>query len=106
MDESNGVATIGTGLTLGEIDAGTAPYHIPFGVFPSTGCGLILGGGVGFQCRYNGMSVDNIVSARLILADGSDVTANKDENPDLYWALRGCGSVVGNNSTCLSLQLA
>jgi FAD/FMN-containing dehydrogenase len=54
--------------------------------------GLILGGGVGWLCGKHGLAVDNLLSAELVLADGSIVLASDTENTDLFWAVRGCGA--------------
>jgi hypothetical protein len=80
------------GLTLGEIDTKTAPWHFPFGIFEGTGCGLILAGGVGYQLRKRGYTVDNILGAKVVTADGKYLTVNATENADLFWGIRGAGS--------------
>lgn len=56
---------------------------------------MVLGGGIGWLSRKLGASVDNILSANVILANGEYVTASADENLDLFWALRGCASNFG-----------
>jgi FAD/FMN-containing dehydrogenase len=80
------------GLTLGEIDAKTAPWHFPIGIFEGTGCGLILAGGAGYQLRKRGYSVDNILGGKVVTADGKYLTVNATENADLFWGIRGAGS--------------
>jgi FAD/FMN-containing dehydrogenase len=86
------------GATWADVDRVTAPHGLatPGGVVSQTGvAGLALSGGVSHQRRRDGMTIDNLVSAQLVLADGSRVRASADEHPDLYWALRGGGGNFG-----------
>ena len=80
------------GLTWGEFDAATQEHGLAVtgGRMSTTGiAGLTLGSGSGWLERKFGLSADNLLSAEVVLADGSVVTASEQENPDLFWGLRG-----------------
>jgi hypothetical protein len=86
------------GCTLGDIDRATHPYGLatPTGINSTTGIGgLALGGGMGHLSRRYGLTIDNFLSVDMVLADGSIVTANADQNADLFWAVRGGGGNFG-----------
>jgi len=94
VDETTGIVTAEMGCTLGDIDRKTAPWHVPMGIYSNTGSGLLLAGGFGYQIRKRGYSVDNILSAKVVTADGSYLTVSKTENSDLFWGIRGAGSTL------------
>jgi FAD/FMN-containing dehydrogenase len=89
---------VGPGATLGAVDRETQAFGlaIPTGINSTTGiAGLTLGGGFGWLTRKLGMTVDNLVSADVVTADGHLVRASSEENSDLFWALRGGGGNFG-----------
>ncbi len=97
VDPSARTAEIGGGSTMGDVDHATHGFGLatPVGVISTTGVGLMLGGGVGNLSRKHGLAIDNIVSADVVLADGSFVRADENENADLLWAIRGGGGNFG-----------
>jgi tetratricopeptide (TPR) repeat protein len=86
------------GCTWGDVDHATVAFGMatPSGFLSSTGvAGLTLGGGIGYLSRRFGLTVDNLLAADVVLADGTFVTARQDSHPDLFWALRGGGGNFG-----------
>ena len=98
VDTSNNTVRVGGGNIWGEVDHATHPFGlaIPAGIISTTGVGgLTLGGGVGHLTRKYGLTIDNLLEADMVLADGSFVTVNATNNSDLFWAIRGGGGNFG-----------
>ncbi len=92
IDPSGRIARVGGGVTWAEFDAAAQEHGLaaPGGVVSSTGVGgLTLGGGFGWLARRYGLSIDNLLSAEIVLASGETVTASPGSHVDLFWALRG-----------------
>jgi FAD/FMN-containing dehydrogenase len=98
VDDAARTATAAGGTTWGRFNDVTGAHGLATtgGIISTTGVGgLTLGGGIGYLCRGHGLSCDNLQSARVVLADGTTVTASEEENADLFWALRGGGGNFG-----------
>jgi len=98
VDTSNNTVRVGGGNLWGEVDHATHPFGlaVPAGIISTTGVGgLTLGGGVGHLSRKYGLTIDNLLEADMVLADGSFVTVSAKQNADLFWAIRGGGGNFG-----------
>src|SRR5580704_8709520 len=98
VDPAAQTATVGGGCTWGDVDHATHAFGmaVPSGIISTTGVGgLTLGGGIGHLTRKCGLTIDNLLSADVVLANGNFVRASADENPDLFWALCGGGGNFG-----------
>jgi FAD/FMN-containing dehydrogenase len=98
VDPDEKTVRVEGGATWGDVDHATYPFGlaVPSGFLSTTGVGgLTLGGGIGYLSRRYGLSIDNLLSVDMVLADGCFITANKDQNEDLFWAVRGGGGNFG-----------
>jgi FAD/FMN-containing dehydrogenase len=98
VDPALRVARAEAGLTWGEFDRATQAFGLATtgGEVSTTGiAGLTLGGGIGYLMRAHGLTCDNLLSAEVVTADGRLTTANRTENADLFWGLRGGGGNFG-----------
>src|SRR5213078_4632328 len=98
VDPSARTARVEGGCTWGEVDHATHAFGLatPSGFVSSTGVGgLTLGGGIGYLSRTLGLTIDNLLEVDMVLANGSVVTANADQHPDLFWAVCGGGGNFG-----------
>jgi FAD/FMN-containing dehydrogenase len=98
IDTDNETVKVQGGCLLGAVDEATQKHGLAVssGIISHTGVGgLTLGGGFGWISRKYGLSVDNLISAEMVTANGEIVTASTSENPDLFWAIRGGGGNFG-----------
>jgi FAD/FMN-containing dehydrogenase len=98
VDPSGRTVRVEPGCTAADLDHATHAFGlaVPLGIVGSTGvAGLTLGGGTGYLTRKHGLTIDNLLEVDMVLADGSFVTANRDQHADLFWAVRGGGGNFG-----------
>ncbi|HUP54995.1 MAG TPA: FAD-binding oxidoreductase [Methylomirabilota bacterium] len=98
IDAERRLAWAQPGLTAGDVTVAAAAHGlaVPFGDTASVGIGgLTTGGGIGFLTRKHGLTIDNVVAAEVVTADGRIVTVDESHHPDLFWAIRGGGGNVG-----------
>jgi hypothetical protein len=98
IDPAARTARVGAGCTQGDVDHASHAFGlaVPAGIISTTGiAGLTLSGGHGYLSRKYGLTIDNLIEADVVLADGGFVTASKEKNSDLFWALRGGGGNFG-----------
>jgi FAD/FMN-containing dehydrogenase len=98
VDPDAGTATAQAGVLLGQLDAATQAHGltVPAGIVTHTGlAGLTLGGGIGWLMRKFGLTIDQLLSVRMVTPGGEVVRAAEDENADLFWGLRGGGGNFG-----------
>jgi FAD/FMN-containing dehydrogenase len=98
VDAGGRVAYAAGGLTAGKVTAAAAPHGLAagFGDTPSVGIGgLTLGGGAGFLVRKHGLTIDHLLGAEVVTADGRVLEVGEDSHPDLFWAIRGGGGNFG-----------
>src|SRR5215470_15534101 len=98
VDPTSQTVRVDAGCTSGDVDHATHPFAlaVPFGIVSTTGVsGLTLGGGTGYLTRKYGLTIDNLLEADVVLADGTFVTADRNRHPALFWALCGGGGNFG-----------
>ena len=98
VNPADGSVDVEGGALLQDVDHATHVFGraVPSGIISTTGIGgITLGGGIGHLSRGSGLTIDNLLGADVVLADGRLVRASEDENPDLFWAIRGGGGNFG-----------
>jgi hypothetical protein len=98
VDPASATVRVDGGCTWGDVDHASHAFAMatPSGIISTTGVGgLTLGGGIGHLSRKYGLTIDNLLAVDMVLADGRFVTASAQENPDLFWAVRGGGGNFG-----------
>jgi FAD/FMN-containing dehydrogenase len=98
VDPASRTVLVGAGCKWSDVDHATHAFGlaVPSGIISSTGvAGLTLSGGMGHLTRKYGLTIDNLLSVDMVLADGSFVVASAEENADLFWAVRGGGGNFG-----------
>ena len=98
VDPARRLATVQPGCQLGDVDRATQEHGLatPLGFVSEVGvAGLTLGGGLGYLTRRFGWAVDNLVEVEIVTADGHVRRASAEEEPDLFWAVRGAGANFG-----------
>ena len=98
VDPAARTARVQAGALLGELDRATQAFGLAVttGIVTHTGvAGLTLGGGIGWIMRKHGLSIDQLVSVDVVTASGDLVRASTEENPDLFWGVRGAGANFG-----------
>ncbi|KAI0343601.1 hypothetical protein BDW22DRAFT_1412957 [Trametopsis cervina] len=84
----------GVSSVTGSVENGLVPYHVPTSAHPA-GSAIMILAGFGFLSRLHGLSIDNLVEVEMVLADGKILIVNKEEDPELWWAIRGAGPAFG-----------
>ncbi|RKH61007.1 FAD-binding oxidoreductase [Corallococcus llansteffanensis] len=98
VDPQARTVRVAGGCVWGDVDHATHAFGlaVPSGIISTTGvAGLTLGGGLGHLSRRFGLTIDNLLAVDMVLADGRVVTANAEQHPDLFWAVRGGGGNFG-----------